>query len=66
MCTAPYWRLVGLKAAMIMMVSAFKCVVVNSGNISCKAVEKALRTMREVQIISGWRNQRKLSGRGGI
>lgn len=59
MCTAPYWRLVGLKAAMIMM-------VVNSGNISCKAVEKALRTMREVQIISGWRNQRKLSGRGGI
>lgn len=59
MCTAPYWRLVGLKAAMIMM-------VVNSGNISCKAVEKALRTIREVQIISGWRNQRKLSGRSGI
>lgn len=77
MYTEPYWRWVGPEVAAVMiMVSVFKYMVVNSGDINCKTVEKALSTIREVHIkgdgirerliTSGWRNQPKLSGRGGI
>lgn len=43
MYTAQYWRLVGPKeAAVVVMLSAFKYMVVNSGNINYKTVEKAV------------------------
>lgn len=47
MYLAPYWRLVGLGEA-AMMVSTFKYVVVGPGNIHCETVEKAVGTIREV------------------
>lgn len=77
MYTEPHWRLMGPEVAAVMiMVSVFKYMVVNSGDINCKTVEKALSTIREVQIngdgirerliTAGWRNRHKLSGRCGI
>lgn len=49
MYLAPYWSLVGLgKAAMMLMVSTFKYMAVSPGNINCETVEKAVSTIREV------------------
>lgn len=51
MYTEPHWRLVGPElAAMMIMVSVFKYMVVNSGDINCKTVERALSTIRVVRI----------------
>lgn len=46
-----YWRLLGAEAAAVMMmVSAFKHMVIKSGSIKCKTVANVLSTDREVQI----------------
>lgn len=49
MHTTPYWRLLGLgEAAMMMMSSAFKHMVINSRGINYKMLEKTVSTIREV------------------
>lgn len=49
MHTTSYWRLLGLgEAAMMMMSFAFKHMVINSGGINYKMVEKTVSAIREV------------------